>query len=156
MISILAIAAVSALWKTPERRAVDGCPAGAVLFARGSAELDTNALNWLSFQVSSTLQRMLRDGGGGSWIEIDGSIDDGEAVPAGAELDRQRAEAVRDYLIRIGVPADLVRAAGGSASEARPNQSIDNRRAEQRSVWISIQMDEKSWRRMFPAGAPTC
>lgn len=81
------------------------CPAWAY-FARGSADLLQNDMEWLGVAVGTMAE-------GGITLQVTGMIfRDPSRVDRGAEaLARQRAERVRDLLIARGAPPDRMRVA---------------------------------------------
>ncbi len=102
---------------------------GEVLFASGQTVLLPIAQQRLQ-QVAA----MLRDRRGQN-IMVDGFTDSRGSASANQALSLARAQAVRDYLVSNGVPADQVRAEGLGpdrpvADNSTPEGRADNRRVE--------------------------
>jgi outer membrane protein OmpA-like peptidoglycan-associated protein len=106
---------------------------GQVLFTTGKATLQPNAKEALS-QVAAAL----KESGSTQQITIEGHADARGNEEKNLKLSKQRAEAVRDYLVSEGVPAERVIATG--FGETRPVASNDTSegRANNRRVEIVL------------------
>jgi len=106
---------------------------GAVLFATGQSTLLPIARDRLS-QVASAL----KDNPHGA-ILVEGHTDSIGSASSNEELSRQRAEAVRQYLVEQGVPAGRVRAVGLGSSRPIADNNTPEGRANNRRVEIVVQ-----------------
>ncbi len=103
---------------------------GSVLFASGKYDLLPQAMAKLS-EVATVLTRQDPD----SKITVQGYTDSQGSVDFNMELSRQRAEAVRSYLVSHGIAPDRITAEGFGparpiASNGSPEGRADNRRVE--------------------------
>jgi outer membrane protein OmpA-like peptidoglycan-associated protein len=106
---------------------------GAVLFASGQSTLLPIAQEKLN-QVADALK-----GSPNQNIVIEGHTDSVGSDSSNQELALRRAQAVRDYLVSQGLPADRVRAAGiGAARPVADNKSAEGR-ANNRRVEIIVE-----------------
>jgi outer membrane protein OmpA-like peptidoglycan-associated protein len=102
---------------------------GSVLFATNKADLLPIAEDRLTEVAKALADNPNRA------IVVEGHTDSTGSVSLNDDLSKRRAESVRDYLIRRGIPADRVRAVGiGSrrpvADNATPEGRANNRRVE--------------------------
>lgn len=107
---------------------------GAVLFASGKSSLLPIAQDKLN-QVAEALKQQASD----QKIQVEGYTDSVGSDTANEELSLRRAQAVRDYLVTRGVPAEQIQAAGrGEANPIADNTTAEGR-ANNRRVEIVIQ-----------------
>jgi outer membrane protein OmpA-like peptidoglycan-associated protein len=107
---------------------------GAVLFASGQSNLLPIAQEKLG-QVAEALKQQASD----QMIQVEGYTDSVGADRANEELSLRRAQAVRDYLVTRGVPADQVRAVGRGEANPIAENTTPEGRANNRRVEIVIQ-----------------
>jgi outer membrane protein OmpA-like peptidoglycan-associated protein len=142
----------------------DGCALGHIEFAQYSAELDETARRRLD-QVSLSAPPSLLEVGG--WIHIGGHIDDREAETGQSTLAQRRGEAIRDYLVQHGTPAERLRLVDYQAT--RPAVDVEDRhrpitsgpeleaaRADNRIAEVVWEAPIEVFRRVFPPGEPIC
>jgi outer membrane protein OmpA-like peptidoglycan-associated protein len=106
-----------------------------ILFETGSSTIDERSYGLLD-QVAQLLlaHPELRI------IRIEGHTDDTGSADANIKLSEDRAEAVRDYLIQKGVPANKLTTAGyGATRPIVPNDSEENRAKNRRVEFIVVQ-----------------
>jgi outer membrane protein OmpA-like peptidoglycan-associated protein len=149
---MLFAAAALALATQPTTEPTNGCPGGLVLFERGSARLETDALR--NIEMMLLWARPMMDAG--AWLNLYGSADDGVSSTAEMDLSRSRAEAVRDYLLRRGFRAEQLRPLprGNSIALVAPAQGRSD--PQNRFVNLAPEMPVSVFRRFFPPGAPIC
>ncbi|MBI2393192.1 MAG: OmpA family protein [Deltaproteobacteria bacterium] len=110
---------------------------GSVLFASGEYKLLPSAQESLN-RVADALKNMAEH-----TFVIEGHTDNVGKDSVNQELSRKRAEAVRDYLVVRGVPADMIKAVGkGSAVPVADNKTAEGR-ANNRRVEIIVQPEGK-------------
>jgi outer membrane protein OmpA-like peptidoglycan-associated protein len=122
------LAEVASVREVPQRGTVITL-SGSVLFATGQSTLLPNAQEKLN-QVATALREQSEQS-----ITIEGYTDSVGADDKNQQLSLRRAQAVRDYLVSQGVPAERVQAVGrgeGSpvASNDSPEGRANNRRVE--------------------------
>jgi outer membrane protein OmpA-like peptidoglycan-associated protein len=99
---------------------------GEALFAPTKATLLPAAMVKLD-QVAETLRGQERK------INVIGHTDNQGPAQYNQDLSVKRAEAVRDYLVQKGIPADLIRAEGkGFSAPVAPNNTVEGRAANRR------------------------
>ncbi|MDR3415148.1 MAG: OmpA family protein [Nevskia sp.] len=100
---------------------------GDVLFATGKAELRPQARQTLDAMIASIGKEPSRR------IVVEGHTDNTGHADFNRELSRRRAEAVRDYLIAHGAPADRISAVGkGEAAPIARNDTAAGRSQNRR------------------------
>jgi outer membrane protein OmpA-like peptidoglycan-associated protein len=105
---------------------------GSVLFASGQAELLPAARNRLEEVARALIQTP-------NVLVVEGHTDSRGTEQLNEELSRQRAEAVRDFLVSRGVPAERIEARGlGEYRPVASNTSAEGR-ANNRRVEIVIE-----------------
>jgi outer membrane protein OmpA-like peptidoglycan-associated protein len=131
------------------------CPGVMIFFDSASARLTAPALSMLD----SSWPRygaMVREGG---WLNVYAGADEVGPSASNLQLSRRRAEAVRRYYLRRGVPAGRgrVEAEGEAYPFATPDAHtpIDSVRAQNRYARISPEMPLAMFRRFYP-GNLTC
>jgi outer membrane protein OmpA-like peptidoglycan-associated protein len=122
------LAEVASVREVPQRGTVITL-SGAVLFATGQSMLLPIAQEKLN-HVATALKEQTEQS-----ITIEGYTDNVGADDANQQLSLRRAQAVRDYLVAQGVPAERVQAIGRGestpvASNASPEGRANNRRVE--------------------------
>jgi outer membrane protein OmpA-like peptidoglycan-associated protein len=127
----LALNALQGVKVREEARGTVVTLSGSVLFASGKAELLPASANRLE-EVARALQKAE------SPIVVEGHTDARGTEALNEELSRQRAEAVRGFLVSRGVPADRIEARG--LGEYRPvaNNTSAEGRANNRRVEIIL------------------
>jgi len=106
---------------------------GNILFASGKSSLRPDALSKLNV-VAVTLKNMT-----GRTFLIEGYTDSTGKAAFNKQLSMKRAGAVREYLIRQGLPPDQVKAVGyGEDKPVAPNDTAEGR-AKNRRVEIVVQ-----------------
>jgi outer membrane protein OmpA-like peptidoglycan-associated protein len=103
--------------------------AGNIVFASGQYKLRADSYPKLTL-VATTVKDL-----GGKTVIVEGYTDSTGSDAANMKLSMKRASAVRDYLIRQGLPADQIKAKGYGkerpiASNATPEGRAQNRRVE--------------------------
>jgi len=103
--------------------------AGNIVFASGQYKLRADSYPKLTL-VATTVKEL-----GGKTVIVEGYTDSTGNDAANMKLSMKRASAVRDYLIRQGLPADQIKAKGYGkerpiASNATPEGRAQNRRVE--------------------------
>ena len=106
---------------------------GSVVFASGKHTLLPSARSRLG-QVAEAL---LKDEAEAIYV-VEGHTDLTGTSAANQELSRKRAEAVRDYLVERGVPADRITAEGHGADQPVAENSTAEGRANNRRVEIVV------------------
>ena len=106
--------------------------AGGVLFASGKAELLPEAQDRLS-QVATFLKGSPRP------VLVEGYTDSHGSQKKNQALSEKRAQAVSDYLVAQGVPADRLQAVGKGESSPIASNSTSSGRSENRRVEIVLQ-----------------
>jgi outer membrane protein OmpA-like peptidoglycan-associated protein len=106
---------------------------GQVLFPFGKAALLPSARTRLD-QVATALKTQPRD----TTIVVNGYTDSIGDPAKNQELSRQRAEAVRDYLVAQGVAPDRIQAFGYGAENPIANNTTPEGRADNRRVEIVL------------------
>jgi outer membrane protein OmpA-like peptidoglycan-associated protein len=125
------LAEVASVRDVPQRGTVITL-SGSVLFATGQSTLLPIAQEKLS-QVATALREQSDQS-----ITIEGYTDNVGADDKNQELSLRRAQAVRDYLVAQGVPAERVQAVGrGEGSPVAPNTTPEGR-ANNRRVEIVV------------------
>lgn len=136
----------------PPQTETHACPGVMIFFESGSTRLTAPA----RYMLDSSRPRygaMVREGGG--WLNVYAGADDIGPDAANLDLSRRRAEAVRRYYLRHGVPAGRIRIE--ARGEARPFALFDGHapdesvRAQNRYVTISPEMPIAVFRRFYPA-----
>jgi outer membrane protein OmpA-like peptidoglycan-associated protein len=124
-------ATAAAMIKEESRGTVITIP-GSVLFASGKSTLLPTAQNKLSAVADALKDQADHD------ITVEGHTDSQGSDASNMELSQSRAQAVREYLVSRGVPADRIKAQG--VGESRPvadNSSVEGR-ANNRRVEIIV------------------
>jgi OOP family OmpA-OmpF porin len=85
--------------------------------------------------ISAIAKRCLGDGGA---IEISGHTDARGARDMNMRLSQQRAEAVRDYMIKVGVAADRLTAAGYGPDRPVASNDTPEGRAQNRRIDMTV------------------
>jgi outer membrane protein OmpA-like peptidoglycan-associated protein len=125
------LAEVASVREVPQRGTVITL-SGSVLFATGQSTLLPIAQEKLN-QVATALREQTDQS-----ITIEGYTDNVGADDKNQELSLRRAQAVRDYLVAQGVPAERVQAVGrGEGSPVAPNSTPEGR-ANNRRVEIVV------------------
>ena len=107
--------------------------AGGIVFASGQYKLRADALPKLTL-VAATLKGL----GGKSFI-VEGYTDSTGSDAVNQKLSIQRASAVRDYLIRQGLPGDQIKAKGYGKERPVASNDTPEGRAQNRRVEIIVQ-----------------
>ena len=78
-------------------------------------------------------------------VSIEGHTDDSGAAETNRTLSQQRAEAVRDYLVKQGVPAERLEAKGfGSERPVQPNTTKEGKAANRRVEFLTRYADDQA------------
>lgn len=131
--AVQSLAQVAAV-RTDQQRGMVITLSGAVLFASGQSNLLPIAQEKLG-QVAEALKQQASD----QMIQVEGYTDSVGADRANEELSLRRAQAVRDYLVTRGVPADQIRAVGRGEANPIAENTTPEGRANNRRVEIVIQ-----------------
>jgi outer membrane protein OmpA-like peptidoglycan-associated protein len=133
-----------------------GCPGTMVFFDSGSTRLTATAI----YMLDSSwiwLAEMIR---AGAWLNVIAGADDIGPDARNLALSRRRAEVVRRYFLRRGVPAGQIRVE--AYGEARPFALFDGTgsdrsvRAQNRYAQVAPEMPRAVFERFFPPGGPIC
>ena len=111
--------------------------AGNVLFDHGKASLLAGSLKQLD-----EIAHALVDAKSSS-IQIEGFTDSTGSAKINEQLSQKRAEAVRDYLAKRGIPANRIHAVGRGASNPIDSNDTAEGRAANRRVELIIQGEKK-------------
>jgi outer membrane protein OmpA-like peptidoglycan-associated protein len=104
-----------------------------VQFVQGSADIAASS-NTLLSEIADVILRNPDIGR----VEVQGHTDNSGNEEANRDLSQRRANAVRDWLVKAGVPADRLTAVGhGSSRPLAPNITAANR-ARNRRVELVI------------------
>ena len=104
-----------------------------VTFATGKAELNENAKI-----ILSTVLESLRDNPE-IRVEIRGYTDNTGSAAVNLNLSQRRAEAVRDYLVGMGITFERLRAIGyGEANPIASNATVDGRAKNRRIEFVRL------------------
>jgi outer membrane protein OmpA-like peptidoglycan-associated protein len=115
-----------------QRDLASAVEAGSILFQRASADLDRR-----SHQTLNALAQIAK-GCPGFEIEVAGHTDNEGEPERNQRLSERRAASVRDYLVRVGVPADALQAVGyGETRPRAPNDSPANM-ARNRRIELTV------------------
>jgi outer membrane protein OmpA-like peptidoglycan-associated protein len=109
---------------------------GSVLFASAKSTLLPNAQSKLAMVADALKDQEDRQ------ILVEGHTDSQGTDAFNQELSQGRAQAVRDYLVSRGVPADRIRAQGFGSSRPLGDNSSPEGRANNRRVEIIVQTVE--------------
>jgi outer membrane protein OmpA-like peptidoglycan-associated protein len=104
-----------------------------ILFPTGGSSLDAEAQTVLGEAV-----RTLRDRTDIVRIRVEGHTDTRGPDMANDQLSLQRAQAVIDYLVSLGVPSAMLEAQGYGATQPRTSDTREMDRAQNRRVEFSI------------------
>jgi outer membrane protein OmpA-like peptidoglycan-associated protein len=107
---------------------------GSVLFATGKSELLPAARRRLT-EVARALTRQDKD----STIIVEGHTDSTGSDERNDQLSRERADAVRSFLVSRGMAADRIRAEGHGESQPIATNATADGRANNRRVEIVVQ-----------------
>ena len=137
-------------------RKIDGCPGVMVFFDTDSAALSpqaeqtlSNAFEWMRPMIEA-----------GAWLEISGQADDRGPAAYNLVLSRRRAESVRDWYLRRGVPADrlqvIARGEENPLALPRAGEPLEHTRRQNRNVHAGPVMTIEVFHLFFPPGGPIC
>jgi outer membrane protein OmpA-like peptidoglycan-associated protein/uncharacterized protein YidB (DUF937 family) len=104
-----------------------------VNFASGSAELPAESRGMLDQSAAA-----IRGAPQGTVLEVGGHTDDGGDASANQRLSRQRAEAVRAYLVRQGVPDSALTARGYGPARPVADNFTESGRFRNRRIEFTI------------------
>lgn len=109
---------------------------GSVTFQSGKAELLDSAKGKLE-EVAEALVKAKAQG-----VVIEGHTDSQGSMSLNKELSQERADAVKDYLVDHGVPADAIRAVGKGEAKSIADNDTPEGRAMNRRVEIVLPKGE--------------
>jgi len=107
--------------------------AGSIVFATGQYKLRNESLPKLN-QIAVALKDL-----NGRTFLVEGYTDSTGSDATNLQLSKKRASAVREYLIRQGVPADQIKAKGNGKDRPVASNDTPEGRAENRRVEIIVQ-----------------
>ena len=88
-------------------------------------------------RLGQVAEALLKDEADATYV-VEGHTDSSGTAAVNNELSRKRAEAVRDYLVERGVPADRITAEGHGADQPVAENSTAEGRANNRRVEIVV------------------
>ncbi|MEH6813684.1 MAG: OmpA family protein [Motiliproteus sp.] len=108
-------------------------PSAALFSANSTALTEESKLRLKAYadEVKGTLTRI-------SKVEIVGHSDNRAAADSNAQMAQERAETVREYLLEVGVPADLINIRSAGADKPVASNRTAEGRAENRRVDIYL------------------
>lgn len=123
---------------TPRGVTVDGrgCWVLDVQFAFNSAEIDPRYFDELN-RVAARLKQVIREGQDGV-VRVEGHTDSVGSAAYNQQLSERRAGAVRDYLVKQGVPESVLRAKGFGATVPAYSNDDEQGRAGNRRTELSV------------------
>lgn len=102
-------------------------------------EFDSAIIKAESFRILDDLAATLDNRPDIGIVEVQGHTDDQGTDEYNLKLSQARAESVRDYLVRTGVPADRLLARGyGESLPLQPGQSEEAREANRRVMFVIL------------------
>jgi OOP family OmpA-OmpF porin len=101
---------------------------GSIRFETGRAAIDPDSAGLLDRLIETAMRCPAAN------IEIAGHTDADGNDGLNQELSEKRAQAVADYLVRAGLPADRFKAAGYGSLQPRASNDTDEGRAQNRRI----------------------
>jgi len=99
-----------------------------IRFESAKATIDRDSAGLLDRMIETAMRCP------GAEIEVGGHTDADGDVDANMTLSQRRAQAVVDYMVRAGVPADRLKAVGYGASEPLASNDTDEGKAQNRRI----------------------